>query len=193
MFDLSKNTGSSLRPPIAIALLVHLAATKADVPVNLADVPCGQGPQRARASRIIGGSTILHARWTIPQAKMPLKANFLGLSGYTKSRPGHQQWIRVRFWIGIFKLSKLITTWYGSLAKIAGPLWRFSHYRKACPNCRPLCDHQAKDDQRFCSELIASGRTKLRRRRIGKSWLGVLLQVDLDKSDRYGILLTREW
>ena len=66
MFDLSKNTGSSLRPPIAIALLVlnvvHLATTKADVPVNLADVPCGQGPQRARASRIIGGSTILHAR-----------------------------------------------------------------------------------------------------------------------------------
>ena len=66
MFDLSKNTGSSPRPPIAIALLVlnvvHLAATKADVPVNLADVPCGQGPQRARASRIIGGSTLLHAR-----------------------------------------------------------------------------------------------------------------------------------
>ena len=61
MFDLSKNTGSSLRPPIAIGLLVHLAATKAEVPVNLADVPCGQGPQRARASRIIGGSTILHA------------------------------------------------------------------------------------------------------------------------------------
>ena len=64
MFDLSKNTGSSLRPPIATLVLnlVHLAATKADVPVNLADVPCGQGPQRARASRIIGGSTLLHAR-----------------------------------------------------------------------------------------------------------------------------------
>ena len=66
MFDLSKNTGSSVRPPIAITLLalnvVHLAAAKADVPVNLADVPCGQGPQRARASRIIGGSTLLHAR-----------------------------------------------------------------------------------------------------------------------------------
>ena len=64
MFDLSKNTGSSLRPPIAILVLnlVHLATTKADVPVNLADVPCGQGPQRARASRIIGGSTLLHAR-----------------------------------------------------------------------------------------------------------------------------------
>ena len=66
MFDLSKNTGSSLRPPIAIGLLVlnvvHLATTKAEVPVNLADVPCGQGPQRARASRIIGGSTILLAR-----------------------------------------------------------------------------------------------------------------------------------
>ena len=66
MFDLSKNNGSSVRPPIAIALLVlnvvHLGATKTDAPVNLADVPCGQGPQRARASRIIGGSRILLAR-----------------------------------------------------------------------------------------------------------------------------------
>jgi len=62
MFDLSKNTGSSLRPSRALLLLllvfnVFSSPTKAGFSINLADIPCGKGALKARSSRIIGGKT----------------------------------------------------------------------------------------------------------------------------------------
>merc|ERR1719490_661122 len=59
MFDLSKNTGSSLRPSLALHLVFNVfsSPTKAGFSINLADIPCGKGALKARSSRIIGGKT----------------------------------------------------------------------------------------------------------------------------------------
>ena len=71
MFDLSKNTGSSLRPSLALLLLLLLNAfpppIKADFPINLADIPCGKGALKARSSRIIGGSSLLNRVTVTPR------------------------------------------------------------------------------------------------------------------------------
>ena len=72
MFDLlSKNTGSSLRPFVALPLLVFIniypLPTEAVFPINLADIPCGKGTLQARSSRIIGGSSLLNRVTVTPR------------------------------------------------------------------------------------------------------------------------------
>jgi len=83
MFDLSKNTWSSLRPSLALLLLLLVfnafssPTAKAGFPINLADIPCGKGSLQPRSSRIIGGKTAVIGQfpWAVRLHKKTSNSN----------------------------------------------------------------------------------------------------------------------
>ena len=158
MFDLlSKNTGSSLRPFLALLLLLvfnafpaFLPSTEAVFPINLADIPCGKGTLQARSSRIIGGSSLLNRVTVTPRQnccdrpvplgrQAPQKDSKLAQGSNSEFVSGSE----TEFWNSHSHTSQI-----GSFANFSGPLWRLTHHLKACPYSCPLRHNQATAKKR---------------------------------------------